>query len=76
MAGCTAPKSTVAKWASKVEAGALISLKSQRLSFSSVRFTTKMSALAKGANREPSNQSFEVDRAATVCTAGRRFLPF
>jgi hypothetical protein len=27
------------------------------------------------ANREPSNQSFEVDREATVCTASRRFLP-
>ena len=28
------------------------------------------------ANREPSNQSFETDREATVCTASRRFLPF
>ena len=28
------------------------------------------------ASREPSNQSFEVDREATVCTASRRFLPF
>src|SRR6516162_9540675 len=28
------------------------------------------------ANREPSNQSFEIDREATVCTASRRFLPF
>ena len=28
------------------------------------------------ANREPSNQSFEVDREATVCSASRRFLPF
>ena len=27
------------------------------------------------ANREPSNQSFEIDREATVCTASRRFLP-
>jgi hypothetical protein len=27
------------------------------------------------ANREPSNQSFEVDREATVCFASRRFLP-
>jgi hypothetical protein len=27
------------------------------------------------ANREPSNQSFETDREATVCTASRRFLP-
>jgi hypothetical protein len=26
------------------------------------------------ANREPSNQSFEVDREATVCTASRRFF--
>ena len=26
------------------------------------------------ANREPSNQSFEVDREATVCLANRRFL--
>jgi hypothetical protein len=26
------------------------------------------------ANREPSNQSFEIDREATVCTASRRFL--
>jgi hypothetical protein len=26
------------------------------------------------ANREPSNQSFEVDREATVCFASRRFL--
>jgi len=26
------------------------------------------------ANREPSNQSFEIDREATVCTAGRRFF--
>jgi hypothetical protein len=26
------------------------------------------------ANREPSNQSFETDREATVCTASRRFL--
>jgi hypothetical protein len=26
------------------------------------------------ANREPSNQSFETDREATVCTANRRFL--
>ena len=25
------------------------------------------------ANREPSNQSFEIDREATVCTASRRF---
>src|SRR6266704_3386716 len=28
------------------------------------------------ANREPSNQSFETDREATVCTANRRFLLF
>ena len=28
------------------------------------------------ANREPSNQSFEIDREATVCSASRRFLPF
>jgi hypothetical protein len=28
------------------------------------------------ANREPSNQSFETDGEATVCTASRRFLPF
>jgi hypothetical protein len=28
------------------------------------------------ANREPSNQGFEIDREATVCTASRRFLPF
>ena len=28
------------------------------------------------ANCEPSNQSFETDREATVCTASRRFLPF
>jgi hypothetical protein len=28
------------------------------------------------ANSEPSNQSFEIDREATVCTASRRFLPF
>jgi hypothetical protein len=28
------------------------------------------------ANHEPSNQSFEIDREATVCTASRRFLPF
>src|SRR5215469_1672361 len=27
------------------------------------------------ANREPSNQSFEIDREATVCSASRRFLP-
>src|SRR5215831_3041613 len=27
------------------------------------------------ANREPPNQSFEIDREATVCTASRRFLP-
>src|SRR5215472_12832065 len=27
------------------------------------------------ANSEPSNQSFEIDREATVCTASRRFLP-
>jgi hypothetical protein len=27
------------------------------------------------ANREPSNQSFETDREATVCAASRRFLP-
>jgi hypothetical protein len=27
------------------------------------------------ANREPSNQSFETDREATVCSASRRFLP-
>jgi hypothetical protein len=27
-----------------------------------------------GANREPSNQSFEVDREATVCSANRRFF--
>jgi len=27
------------------------------------------------ANCEPSNQSFETDREATVCTASRRFLP-
>jgi hypothetical protein len=26
------------------------------------------------ANREPSNQSFEVDREATVCSASRRFF--
>jgi len=26
------------------------------------------------ASREPSNQSFEVDREATVCFASRRFL--
>ena len=26
------------------------------------------------ANCEPSNQSFEIDRDATVCTASRRFL--
>jgi hypothetical protein len=26
------------------------------------------------ANREPSNQSFEIDREATVCTASRRFF--
>jgi hypothetical protein len=26
------------------------------------------------ANREPSNQSFEVDREATVCLANRRFF--
>jgi hypothetical protein len=26
------------------------------------------------ANREPSNQGFEIDRDATVCTASRRFL--
>jgi len=26
------------------------------------------------ANREPSNQSFETDREATVCTASRRFF--
>src|SRR5215813_6210118 len=26
------------------------------------------------ANREPSNQSFEIDREATVCSASRRFL--
>jgi hypothetical protein len=25
-------------------------------------------------NREPSNQSFEVDREATVCSANRRFF--
>jgi len=28
------------------------------------------------ANREPSNQGFEIDREATVCTASRRFLLF
>jgi hypothetical protein len=28
------------------------------------------------ANREPSNQSFEIDREATVCSASRRFLLF
>jgi len=28
------------------------------------------------ANYEPSNQSFETDREATVCSASRRFLPF
>jgi hypothetical protein len=28
------------------------------------------------ANREPSNQGFEIDREATVCSASRRFLPF
>src|SRR6516165_886267 len=28
------------------------------------------------ANCEPSNQSFETDREATVCSASRRFLPF
>jgi hypothetical protein len=27
-----------------------------------------------GANREPSNQSFEVDREATVCSTNRRFF--
>jgi len=26
------------------------------------------------ANHEPSNQSFEIDREATVCNASRRFL--
>jgi hypothetical protein len=26
------------------------------------------------ANREPSNQSFEIDREATVCLANRRFF--
>jgi hypothetical protein len=26
------------------------------------------------ANREPSNQSFDVDREATVCLANRRFF--
>jgi hypothetical protein len=26
------------------------------------------------ANHEPSNQSFEIDREATVCTASRRFF--
>ena len=26
------------------------------------------------ANREPSNQGFEIDREATVCSASRRFL--
>jgi hypothetical protein len=38
--------------------------------------TPRESSLAcMTANREPSNQSFEIDREATVCTASRRFLP-
>src|SRR5215472_1926374 len=38
--------------------------------------TPRESSLAcMTANREPSNQSFETDREATVCTASRRFLP-
>src|SRR6266516_5690214 len=38
--------------------------------------TQRESSLAcMTANREPSNQSFEIDREATVCTASRRFLP-
>ena len=39
--------------------------------------TPRESCLAcMAANREPSNQSVEIDREATVCTASRRFLPF
>ena len=38
--------------------------------------TPRESSLAcMTANREPSSQSFEIDREATVCTASRRFLP-
>jgi hypothetical protein len=38
--------------------------------------TPRESSLAcMTANREPSNQSFEIGREATVCTASRRFLP-
>ena len=38
--------------------------------------TPRESSLAcMTANREPSNQSFETDREATVCAASRRFLP-
>jgi hypothetical protein len=37
--------------------------------------TPRESSLAcMTANREPSNQSFEVDREATVCLASRRFF--
>jgi hypothetical protein len=37
--------------------------------------TPRESSLAcMTANREPSNQSFEIDREATVCFASRRFF--